>query len=382
MTERREQDWEPRSKEVLADQQAAHDEMRARCPVAYSDFLGWSLFRHRDVQHVIEDHDSFSNVVSSHLSVPNGMDPPEHTAFRSLIEPFFSAPRMQAFEPQAREIARALLGRIQGVATFDCMQEYALPFAAECQCAFLGWPRDMANQILSWTARIQAATLAQDRGVLAETAKELDALVASMVSARADRQQPRDVTDELIRAQVNGRALSQDELTSIIRNWTVGEVGSLAAALGIVAQFLAEHPEQQARLRSEPALVPDAVEEILRVRGPLVANKRVAKREVTIGGQTIAAGERLSVIWVSANRDAEVFERPEVVRFERDQSRNLLYGAGIHVCPGAPLARLELRVAVEALLDQASSFELQPGAAPSPLTYPLNGFATLPLRRS
>ena len=101
-------DWDPTAPEVLRDQRAAYDAMRRRCPVAYSEFLGWSLFRHEDVLRVLLDHETFSNAVSRHLSVPNGMDPPEHTAYRRLIEPFFSAERVAAFEPVCREIAANL----------------------------------------------------------------------------------------------------------------------------------------------------------------------------------------------------------------------------------------------------------------------------------
>ncbi|MEZ6081580.1 MAG: hypothetical protein R3C56_39695 [Pirellulaceae bacterium] len=96
-------DWNPKSQEVLRDQCAAYDQMRQNCPVAYSEMLGWSLFRHRDIVRVLEDHATFSSQVSKHLSVPNGMDPPEHTKFRSLVEPLFRPAAMAAFEPKCRD---------------------------------------------------------------------------------------------------------------------------------------------------------------------------------------------------------------------------------------------------------------------------------------
>src|SRR5450755_3051536 len=98
-------DWDPKSDVVLRDQLAAYDEMRERCPVAYSDFLSWSLFRHEDVVRVLNDHDTFSNAVSKHLSVPDGMDPPEHTEYRRIVESYFRPELMEAFEPQFRAIA-------------------------------------------------------------------------------------------------------------------------------------------------------------------------------------------------------------------------------------------------------------------------------------
>ena len=105
MSRKPQTDWDPRSQPVVDDQITAYDHMRVRCPVAYSDYLQWSVFRHADVMRVLNDHDTFSNAVSSHLSVPNGMDPPEHTKYRKIIEPYFGPQRMQVFEPVCREIA-------------------------------------------------------------------------------------------------------------------------------------------------------------------------------------------------------------------------------------------------------------------------------------
>src|SRR5450759_4074675 len=102
-------DWDPRSEDVLRDQRAAYDAMRERCPVAYSEFMQWSLFRHEDITRVLHDHETFSNAVSQHLSVPSGMDPPEFTAYRRIIEPYFAAGRMDAFEPTCRQIVGELV---------------------------------------------------------------------------------------------------------------------------------------------------------------------------------------------------------------------------------------------------------------------------------
>ena len=131
---------------------------------------------------------------------------------------------------------------------------------------------------------------------------------------------------------------------SILRNWTVGEVGTISAAVGILVHFLAEHPDLQQQLRDRPSLLPTAIDEILRIHGPLVANRRITTRPVEIGGRKLDAGERISLIWVAANRDGRVFEDADAFRLDRDPAQNLLYGMGIHVCPGASLASLELRV--------------------------------------
>jgi hypothetical protein len=124
-------DWNPTSPEVQRDQRTAYDEMRRRCPVAYSEFMGWSLFRHEDVTRVLLDHKTFSSAVSQHLSVPSGMDQPEHTAYRRIIEPYFSTKRMAAFEPVCRRIATKLMQGVTAHKEVEFIAEAALPFAVK-----------------------------------------------------------------------------------------------------------------------------------------------------------------------------------------------------------------------------------------------------------
>ena len=133
-------------------------------------------------------------------------------------------------------------------------------------------------------------------------------------------------------------------------------------------------------MRAEPAGLPAAIDEILRIDAPLIANRRIVRQPVEIGGTRFAPGDRLSLMWASANRDEAVFGDPDEFRPGRDPSLNLLYGAGIHVCPGASLARLQLRIVMEALLEQVRSLELVPGKAPVRALYPTGGYSSLPLR--
>lgn len=375
------QDWDPAAADVLGDQVAAYDEMRRRCPVAHSELLGWSVFRHEDVARVIADAETFSNVVSTHRSVPNGMDPPEHTAYRQAVEPYLGTENVQNFEPECRGLAKELLAPIASGVEIDFMDAFAVPFAVRCQCAFLGWPEALGAPVREWTRRNRDAVLAADRVTLAEIAREFEAFIVRLLDERrrAGDAAHDDLTTDLMRMRVNDKPLSDAELASIFRNWTVGEVGSMAAALGILAGQIARSPELQRTLREVPTLIPAAIEELLRVEGPLVSNRRRVTRDVNLGGRRIAAGERVSLMWISANRDETVFESADSARIDRDQRASLLWGAGVHVCPGAGLARLEMRVALEALL---STFEqIVPGnASPRRLAFPENGWASLPLR--
>lgn len=375
-------DWDPRSADVQRGPIRAYDEVAQRCPVAFSDMLQWSVFRHADVMRVLLDPATFSNAVSRHVAVPNGMDPPLHTAYRQVIEPYFSAQRVDAFEPACHAIADALAQALQGAGEVELMGSFALPFAVRAQCAFMGWPQALHAPLVSWLHKSQAATLAQDRPALAVLAQEFDGIVEGLLQTRrqAGAAAPRDLTTALMQETVNGAPLSAADITSILRNWTVGEIGTIAAAVGILAQWLAGHGDVQAQLRAHSALVPAAIEEILRLHGPLATNRRVTTCPVELGGRSIAAGDRLTIHWTSANRDGRVFDQPDTFQLDRDQSANLLYGAGIHVCPGAPLARMELRVALQALLAATTQWQAAPGGGAVPAVYPASGFSSLRLR--
>ena len=136
-------DWDPRAESVINDPIPANDAMRQRCPVAHSEYQHWSVFRHEDVLRVLHDHRTFSSAVSRYPSVPNGMDPPEHTRYRRVIDPYFSAQRMQDFAPECRAIAVNLLrdlsqdeGASEGVIE---LTTFAQDFVLRMACAFLGW---------------------------------------------------------------------------------------------------------------------------------------------------------------------------------------------------------------------------------------------------
>lgn len=375
-------DWDPRSEAVFADQIPAYDHMRETCPVARSNYLGWSLFRHEDVVKVLMDHQTFSNVVSRHASVPNGMDPPQHTPYRRMIETYFTTERVDGFEPECRAIARELAVNLPKGPSTEIITEFAEPYAVRIQCAFLGWPASLHAPLRQWIRKNQQATLARDVEAMAAIALEFDGYIRKQLEERerAGTAAPDDITTSLIRQTVNGRPLHHDEIVSILRNWTVGELGTIAACIGIIAHFLAEHPNTQMELRRNKGLLLPAIDEILRLHAPLISNRRVATRPVEIGGRKIAAGERITLMWAAANRDADAFQNASEFCLHRDPSQNLLYGAGIHVCPGAALARMELRVALEELLDGTEHITQASGGTTIRAIYPASGFSSLPLQ--
>ncbi|MCP5426400.1 MAG: cytochrome P450 [Gammaproteobacteria bacterium] len=373
--------WDPASEEFIREPLAAYDRLREQCPAAYSERLHWTLFRHEDVMRALLDHKTFSNAVSQHLAVPSGMDQPEHTEYRRILDPYFSQERMKTFEPVCRGIATRLVLSLSARHEVDFIADVALPFAVEAQCAFLGWPPILHERLMRWTRRNHEATLAQDRKAMSEIAREFEGMIDDVMEARrqAGVGPETDVTAALMHEKVWGRPLSNEELASILRNWTVGEIGTIAAAIGILAQSLATTPELQDQLRRDPALIPNAIREMLRVHGPLVINRRITTCPVEVGGRRFNAGERISINWIAANRDGRVFEDPDKIRIDRDPAPNLLYGAGIHFCPGAPLANLEMRVVLEELFNHTTQIQLVPNIPPVNAIYPAGGFSTLPL---
>ncbi len=375
-------DWDPTSEAVRDNQIAAYDDMRKRCPVAHSDYLWWSLFRHADVMRVLQDHDTFSNAASNHLSIPNAMDPPEHTPYRKIIEGYFTPPAMQAFEPVCRGIANALVDQLPENDAFDVMSRLAQPLALQIQCAFMGWPDTLHDPLRQWVSDNHSATRAGDRSAMARVAVQFDGYIKQQLVIRRDAgaQAPDDVTTRLLKETINGRPLSDEEIVSIVRNWTVGELGTIAASVGILVHYLAEHSALQSELRQQPVDLPDAIDEILRIHAPLVANRRVTTCPVTIGERQLPAGERLTLIWAAANRDEAVFGDSDTYDPVGNKANNLLYGAGLHVCPGERLARLELRLIMEAILRNTSNITLTSVTLAERAVFPASGFSTLSVR--
>ena len=362
------------------DPRTEYDALRERCPVAWSEARQGSVLRHAEVLRVLHEHETFGNAVSAHPAVPNGYDPPQHTAYRRALDPFFAPPRMQRFEPVCRDIVAAMLQQALQLRELDVVREFALPFAVRVQSAFLGWPPLIQDELLDWLRRSREATRSGDRASTAAVAQEFERLVDRMRAARRESAPDQDISAELMHLQVDGRPLDLRELASVLRNWTVGEVGTIAASIGILVHWLATSPDWQQRLRAQTVLLPPAIDEVLRIDGPLAANRRIVRRAVALGGRQFEPGDRLTIHWIAANRDPRAFDEPDSFRIDRDPSPNLLYGAGIHVCPGAPLARLELCVLMEELLARTSAITLAESRPPVRAVHPDAGYAALLVR--
>ncbi|WPR64112.1 cytochrome P450 [Glutamicibacter protophormiae] len=373
--------WDPKDPEALANQIAAYDRLRLQCPVTHSDFLGYSILRHEDVLTLLGDHESFSDAVSARLTVPNGMDPPHHTISRQVNDRYFTPGVMERFEPVCRSIAAELIDALPRAQKLNFSEIFAEIYALRGQSPFLGWPADVEEPLRRWTIRNLVATGEQNHTAMKQIAMEFDGYIRQLLSdrRRAGENAPRHLTTSLMNERVHDRKMTDEELVSLLRNWTVGELSTISASVGILANLLSQARELWPRLRSNPRLVDASTDEVLRSHAPLVSNRRVTTKDVEISGVRIPAGKRVSIMWASANRDESVFGDPDDILLDRDPSLNLLYGAGIHNCPGAPLARLELRVLIEELIlrvDRLVPIENDP---PVRAHFPGSGFSKLPL---
>jgi len=372
--------WEPLSETALADQRGTYDRQRAACPVARSP-RGVTIFRHADVVAAASDPATFSSAASGHRQVPNSLDPPEHAAYRAVIDPFFTPERMRELEPRVRACAHRIVSALPAGAVVDAIADVGYPFAVQAQADWLGWQGTEAT-LLAWMAENHAATRSGDRARTAAAAAAFDEIVAAQVRRRRDlgASAPDDPTTALLQARVDGRLLSDEDIVSILRNWTAGDLGSMAAALGVVVHFLATHPDLQAALRADGRELAAAIDEMLRIDDPFLVNRRVVTAPVSVAGFALEPGTRVYLNWTSANRDEAVFGDPDAYRPREHAPHNLVYGVGIHVCPGRPLATLELVVAARTLLELSSSIVLASEEQPARETYPVGGWRRLPIR--
>ncbi|GEK86704.1 cytochrome P450 [Microbacterium aerolatum] len=354
------------------------------------------LVRHADVLAAAMDATTFSSRTSTHLHVPNGMDGDEHRMFREIVDRQMTPQIVAELEPMLAEVARGVVAELPRGTVVDAVRDLGEIFAVRAQCRWLGWAPGIEAEMLDWMAENYAAARAGDPERNAAVAAAFDEIVASQVAAHRDmsnRTKPADATSRLLDEQVEGRELSHEEIVSVLRNWTAGDLGSLARCVGVVVHRLAEHPRWQQRVRmlcralhqpnrsraAENTAELDAIlAECLRIDDPFVANRRVATCPVTTpSGVTIDTGDGVLLDWVAANRDPEVFsDRFDPAAHADD---NLVFGAGPHVCPGRDLSFAELRAVIGALLDATEQIEPAPGRTPTRHRPPIGGWEELPV---
>jgi len=369
---KRPSDWTPPEHETFESAHAQYRELRARCPVPWSNAYGgfWAASTYEDVLRVATESESFSTATQNVVPpVPRGgrrrpplhFDPPEHRAYRAPLDRVFRRRAVARLESRFTEIARSLIGPLVARGRADASSEFALPYAIGCFAAFL----DLDDALMARAREVGVAysfaiqdmddeRVKESSTALYEIAEDIVArrraepgnpdvdMVSSLLAATTDPVDP--ITDEMVVASV--------------RQIIAAGMGAPHAVIGSAIVHLAGDPGLQDRLRAEPALVPDACEELLRMYAPYRVFARTAVHDVEIGGRRVVAGEAITMLFPSANRDESVFDEPDRFVLGRKPNPHLAFGRGPHRCPAAVMARMELRCALTELLAATSAFSL------------------------
>lgn len=346
------------------------DELRGSCPVAHSDsFRGmWVPTRHEDIVAIANDIEHFSSrspLVAQYGSMadfgvvapPISSDPPYHTEIRRMLLPFFSPGRINALKPSVEAHCDELIDAFVGSGGCDAARDYANFIPVQVIATMLGIPTEDGDQFRVWVEQLleNAATNIEVAGM--HLFELFGYFGEHMERMKAD---PGDNLISFLVAnahEVIGRELQQDELFGMCLLLLLAGIDTTWSAIGASIYHLASHPEDQQRLRDEPALWPVAIEEFLRAYAPVTMAREVAK-DVEFQGCPMKAGDPLLLPFPSANRDPSVFDRADEVIIDRAENRHLAFGVGIHRCLGSNLARLEVSVAVQKFVERVGPFHL------------------------
>jgi cytochrome P450 len=364
------------------DLRSRYDILRTRCPVAHEDGH-WVVLRHAEVVTAAQDPLTFSSKITPRRAIPNSLDGAEHAAYRAIVDRYLTPERVAREEDQCRTHAAGIIDALPRDTTVKTIASIGTPYAVRAQSTRLGWPQTLEDELVRWIADNHAATRSGDRTRTREVAERFDHMIGTLLEARRDTPTD-DVTSELMADTVEGRPLTDDEIVSILRNWTAGDLGSLATSVGVVVHFIAAHPAIQRELRAiattnDQQALSAAIAEILRIDDPFVSNRRVTTRAVTLGGQDIAEGQQILLNWTAANRDPLVFDDPDQYNPTGNAEANLVFGTGPHECPGKELTLMELGILLEELLARTTWIDPAPDRPAVREDPPIGGWARVPV---
>ncbi|MGH9443463.1 MAG: cytochrome P450 family protein [Thermoanaerobaculia bacterium] len=285
------------------------------------------------------------------------VDPPDHTRLRAIVQKAFTPKFVDALEPRIRSLTEELLDRVRP--SMDLIDAYALPLPATVIAEMLGIPASDRHRFHRWSQRIVSLT-PSPAGLLAGTPAAIAFLRYIRRLAAQRRAAPGDdLLSALVAAEEEGDRLTADELVAMVFLLLIAGHETTVNLIGNGVLALLEQRTEWERLRADPGLFPSAVEELLRFGSPLLtATERYARVDVAVAGTTIPRGSLVYAALASANRDEGQFPSPDVLDVGRNPNRHLAFGFGVHYCLGAPLARLEGRIAIEALIRRFPALRL------------------------
>jgi len=372
--------------------------------VSTPDGDSWLITRYDDVMAAVKDERFIKNA-SSLLSPEEAeamagqpeamklisqqmlyMDGADHRRLRRLVEQAFTPRAIQSFEAHLKQRAEELLAAAKGRETFDIVNDYALPLTFSLLSDILGIPAEDQEKVQKWVQ-----TLMQNIGRIQGTAKlrvlrsleQCSQYFKALYSSKST--EDNDLIAQLLKADFGDQPLTESELLAMSFLFITAGYETTVHLIGNSVLALVEQPELWDDLKRNPDLLPQAIEEFLRYDGPVeTSTPRYAREDFKFGGTQFKRGDLVTLVFTSANRDGERFENPEKIDFRRPENRHLAFGYGAHYCVGAPLARLEMHVALSALLKHYDRLELavEKEDVRWRLGMLMRGLEVLPVRRS
>lgn len=370
--------------------------------VRFDEEMGrWDVYGYPEALEILNDTATFSSdtkrlyaseSVNSHKEGNLiQMDEPDHRKLRTLVSHAFTPKIVADLEPRIHELTHELLEEVSGQDEFELMAELAYPLPVIVIAELLGVPSADRHLFKKWvsvmlenTAQISLNDdeddVEREGGNLLEKWLPMFDYIREHVGER--RRKPRqDLMTELVRAEVDGRRLTDDEAVTFAVLLLVGGHVTTTMMLGSAMLCLDAHPDWAARVRDDRSMVPGVLEETMRLFSPFPSVARSTNAEVDILGQRVPKDQMVMVWSAAANRDARQFTHPDMFDPTRDPNPHLAFGRGIHFCLGAPLARLEGRIALNILLDRFPMLRIDPDNPPVFIpSLDLTGVSTLPLR--
>ena len=364
--------WSPFSTDTLNDPGPGQQWLLQQCPVHRCDEFEpafYTLSRYADVETALRDITTFSSGQGQgpRFSDPIGMrcDPPQHTEVRRLVQQAFTPRAMAALEPQILATTNALLDAIfAGPEAFDFHDDFAFPLPVIIIANMLGVPAEDLDRFKYWSDIQVAAMGAEDPAQYAEDQADFFAYVLGHLRGRRSQLSkghtvPEDLLSLIAAARLsNGELLPEADAQSVLMQLLVGGNETTTSLITNLVWRLLEEPHLWTQLCSAPEKIDAAIEESLRFDPPVLGLYRNTTADVTLHGQTIPKGSKVFMNYAAANRDASVFEQPESFDFNRPAKRHMAFGLGVHFCLGAPMARLEARIAMAALINRMPQLAL------------------------
>jgi cytochrome P450 len=385
-------DFDPFDPQQFADPYPAYRVLRREHPVYERQVPNhrvwpryWMLSRAADVDAALADWRSFSSargtLVDTDVSLipPNifHMDPPRHDELRDVLSRALTPVRVASLEGRVRRIAEELVEAFNDKGRFDAATDYAQRIPTLTMCELLDLPRSERARFLRWNLDTLAGSDFTSEAAL-RAYQEMESYWRDLVAERRRRPGP-DLISQLLHGRVAGAPLTDAEiggfcslLHDAAQNTTMNMIAHAILVLG-------RHPGARQRLRREQRLWPGALEELLRFVSPVQGLARCTTREVELHGVRIPAGEQVLLLYGSANHDESVFPDPERLDLERDARSHCAFGHGIHHCLGASVARLEVRVALQVLLEKIPDFEVEEAGVVRNQLVPTRGLARAPV---